>query len=336
MITLLLLGFALLLSVGSRVLTRSEWATRSPAWGIWAWQTTSISAALALVLAGVVVAIPATPLRDEFAGLLRSCSHALAEHYETPGGVFVAALGLVASVGIAARFSLLATTELRIAARRRAGQRQTLQLVAVADPRGFQVLDHDLPLVYCLPGRSGTVVVTRGAVDALSSHQLDLVLAHERRHLRVRHHLALTFATALSRTFYGWGVFGVAREQIAALVEMQADDAIRQDSDRKELAGALLTLAPVTAGAALGASGSHRGAGCEAEARLDRLTRASAPVRRTRLLFAAAAGGVLLAAPVALALSPAVEAATGNCCSVDVPALATPSALGQVLHAGTD
>ena len=47
-------------------------------------------------------------------------------------------------------------------------------------PEVSPVLDHDLPLVYCLPGRSGTVVVTRGAVDALSSHQLDLVLAHER------------------------------------------------------------------------------------------------------------------------------------------------------------
>lgn len=324
MITLLLLGFVLLVFGFARFLARSGWSARAPAWGIWVWQTTSASAALALVLAGVVVAVPATPWRDEFAALLRSCSHALATHYETPGGSVVAILGLIVSVAIALRFGFMIVNELRIARGSRAAQRQALDLVAVTDPRGFDVVEHDLALVYCLPGRSNTVVVTRGAMSTLSSHQLDLVLAHERRHLRVRHHLALSFAAALSRTFYDIGVFGLAREQIGSLAEMQADDAVHHLSDRLELARALVALSPMPAGHAVGSHGAASGRREEATARLERLTRSSAPIRRPRVLVAAAAGAVVLAAPVALALSPAVE---GTCCAL--PAVTSTSVHGQ-------
>lgn len=324
MITLLLLGFALLVFGFARMLARSDWSTRAPAWGIWVWQTTSVSAALALFLAGVVIAVPATPLRDEFAALLRSCSHALAEHYETPGGPFAAALGLAVSVAIVVRVGFMTVHELLIARLRRTAQRQALDLVAVTDPRGFDVVEHDLALVYCLPGRSGTVVVTRGAMNTLSPHQLDLVLAHERRHLRVRHDLALSFAAALSRTFYGIGVFGVAHEQIGTLAEMQADDAVRHISDRQDLARALVALSPIPVGPAMGANGSASRRSGEAAARLERLTRSTAPLRRPRFLLAATAGAIVLAAPVALALSPAVE---GNCCST--PVATSTSAQGQ-------
>ncbi|WP_051247186.1 M56 family metallopeptidase [Nocardioides halotolerans] len=324
MITLLLLGFTLLVFGFARLLVRSDWAARAPAWGIWVWQTTSVSAAISLVLAGVVVAVPATPLRDEFAALLRSCSHALAEHYEAPGGLAAATVGLTVSVAIAMRFGLLTVNELRIARRRRTGQRQALALVGVTDPRGFDVVEHNVALVYCLPGRSNTVVVTRGAMNTLSSHQLDLVLAHERRHLRVRHHLALSLAAALSRTFYGVGVFGLAHQQIGALAEMQADDAVRHISDRQDLARALVALSPMPVGPALGASGSAPRQRCEAAARIERLSRSTVPMRRPRFVFAATLGALVLAAPVALALSPAVE---GTCCST--PVASSTSAHGQ-------
>ncbi len=326
MTTLLLLAFVFSVFGFARLLARSDWAARAPAWGIWVWQTTSVSAALALFLAGVAVAVPATPWRDELAALLQSCPHALAEHYETPGGPVAAAVGLTFSVVIATRFGLLTVAELRDARRRRRDQRSALDLVGVADPRGFDLVDHDLALVYCVPGRADTVVVTRGAVDTLSSHQLGLVLAHERRHLRVRHHLALSLAAALSRTFGGVGVFGLAHEQIGALAEMQADDAVRHTADRQDLARALVALSPAPVAGALGAGGSPRGPSCETTARLERLTRSTAPARRARFLLAATVGASLLAAPVALALSPAVE---GGCCLT--PAASWSSAQGQGL-----
>ncbi|MET1005998.1 MAG: M56 family metallopeptidase, partial [Propionibacteriaceae bacterium] len=244
---LILVAFAVtLILFAPRLMTRATWATRNPALGIWAWQTLSTSAATALVLAGVAAALPETVLGDRVAAALRACSAALANHYETPGGRPVAAVLLVASLGVLARFATVLTRDTRRARRHRRTQDDGLALVAVDHPGGFKVVDHGLPLVYCVPGRHQAVVVTSAAQRSLSRHQLDLVLAHERRHLVVRHHLALRVSGALSRTFLDVGVFGHAHREITLLAEMQADDAVERGTDRRDLARALLTLSPRT------------------------------------------------------------------------------------------
>jgi Zn-dependent protease with chaperone function len=46
-------------------------------------------------------------------------------------------------------------------------------------------------LLYCVPGRLPTIVVTTGALAVLEPEQLAAVLAHERAHLAGRHHLLL-------------------------------------------------------------------------------------------------------------------------------------------------
>jgi hypothetical protein len=51
------------------------------------------------------------------------------------------------------------------------------------------VLDDDAPIAFALPGKPGRVVVSRGMLRCLGDRERAALLAHERAHLRGRHHL---------------------------------------------------------------------------------------------------------------------------------------------------
>ncbi|MGW5653777.1 M56 family metallopeptidase [Streptomyces humi] len=51
------------------------------------------------------------------------------------------------------------------------------------------VLDDDVPLAFALPGAPGRIVVSRGMLRQLSGTEREALLAHERAHLRRRHHV---------------------------------------------------------------------------------------------------------------------------------------------------
>src|SRR5699024_10345781 len=137
-------------------------------------------------------------------------------------------------------------------------QQALLEVVSVphSEP-GVRVLEHHVPSVFCLPGgRSACVVVSQGALEALTDSQLQQVLAHERAHLASRHHLILRWSDAFAVVRRGRLGSGVARTRIAELVEKDADDAAGHGS-RRDLAEAVVALAggPHPAGA-LGAGGA--------------------------------------------------------------------------------
>ncbi|MFE8944284.1 M56 family metallopeptidase [Streptomyces sp. NPDC007856] len=54
------------------------------------------------------------------------------------------------------------------------------------------VLDDDAPLAFALPGGPGRIVVSRGMLCCLGDDERAALLAHERAHLRGRHHLFLS------------------------------------------------------------------------------------------------------------------------------------------------
>ncbi|MFF7981214.1 M56 family metallopeptidase [Streptomyces sp. NPDC007901] len=51
------------------------------------------------------------------------------------------------------------------------------------------VLDDDVPLAFALPGSPGRIVVSRGMLCRLGDAEREALLAHERAHLRGRHHV---------------------------------------------------------------------------------------------------------------------------------------------------
>ncbi|MFH8336673.1 M56 family metallopeptidase [Streptomyces sp. AM6-12] len=92
------------------------------------------------------------------------------------------ALGLAAGTGSLAVAAVRATRHLRWARRE-----------AAALPGGTElaVLDEEAPRAFALPGAPGRIVVSRGMLRCLGDHERAALLAHERAHLRGRHHLYL-------------------------------------------------------------------------------------------------------------------------------------------------
>jgi Zn-dependent protease with chaperone function len=136
------------------------------------------------------------------------------------------------------------------------------------------------------------IVISSGAFDALTPEQLHAVLAHERAHLRFRHHQALSLATALGRAFPGVPLLTHAQPQLAVLAEMAADDTAVRSHRPEDLAYALVVLGSSGARpATLAASGP------EAIARLQRILATQQPSRWLARL--AAVGGLIPAAAIA-------------------------------------
>lgn len=297
-------------AAGPRLLSSGSWVARAPGLGILAWQALTAAVALAVLLAGLVLALPELRLTTDLAALLGACAAELKHQYRTPGGSLLSAVGGVFTLALVTRFAACYSLVLLKARDERRRHLSGLALVAGGqNGAGVRYVDHDAPMVYCLPGRSGGVVVTRGAARLLSQEELAGVLAHERAHLRARHHLLIAASVALSRTFFDLGIFASAAERIAQLAEMHADDAARREQ-RPHLATALLQLVgcPVPAGA-LGAGGG------EAVARVVRLSRPGAPLSRTSRASVMALVAGLLMSPLVIALLPAAVALVVDCCT---------------------
>lgn len=120
-------------------------------------------------------------------------------------------------------------------------------LTAVAEQRrlhGTQVWVVPTPdrAVYSLPMRRARIVISQGALDALSRDELTAVLSHERAHIEQRHH-ALLWALHSLRGVLGWvPLIAAAAQAVATYAEMAADDDARRASSTRALAGALLAL----------------------------------------------------------------------------------------------
>lgn len=321
-----LLGFCVLASVcASRWLADAPWTHQAPALAICVWQAVTFSVAGAVVLAGTALMLPMLHLSADLAELFRACVAGLRHHYETPAGAGLALAGGVTAAAVPVRFVHTFASLQGHAWSTRRSIRSTLHLVGVHHPAlGFVELDHGVPLVYCVPVRlrdrlvprwragAGSpgrdVVVTRGALEALTFPQLEGVLAHERAHLRSRHHLAITASRALETTFFSLGVFRLAADRIAQLAEMHADDGAR-DGLRHHLAAALLRLGTVGAPAGAMGAGGHT-----ARARIRRLAEPANPLQFRGMATVAGLVLSLAIVPLALALVPTVLTRFLDCC----------------------
>jgi len=306
----LLLIFAITAGVAGLRLGRAAWPVRAPRLGMWVWVALSASTFAAAVLAGAALAVPAIRLTPRMVDLLDACWASIRAHYATPGGAVAGVVGLVLALGLSARLLLRVLAESLGSARARAGHRQRLLLLAHRDlGRGLVVLPCLDPAVYCLPGRPGLVVCTSGALENLCADELAAVLAHERAHLRGRHHRLLTFAAALRSAFPFVPTFRLAEQHLAVLVEMRADDAARKTRSARALGSALVKLAGAsTPPVALGANGAGL------VARVHRLADGAPRVPARTAAVAATLGLAVLVTPALIALGPAAVAVALDYC----------------------
>lgn len=249
-LALVVLG-ALLAEPVSRGLSRARWPARDPVGALLSWQAIGLSGGISLFGAGLAFGLaPLGASLPEATGV--AVSELAAGHYPDGLGA-LHLLALLVALGVLLRLlTVLAFTTVRTLRTRRR-HRDLLDVLATPWPNapGTRVLDHPIPVAYCLPGRSSRLVVSAGVLDALDTAGVRAVLAHERAHLRERHDLVVL-------PFVAWGatapfVRGMVCAQIAVakLIEMRADDVAGCRCDPAELVAALKAVGGSVPAAAL-------------------------------------------------------------------------------------
>lgn len=108
----------------------------------------------------------------------------------------------------------------------------------------LSVVDDPVPAAFALPGAPGRVVVSAGMLRVLSADERRALLAHERAHLRHRHHLfllTLQLTTAVNPLLRP-----LAREGAFALERWADEEAVTAVGDRALVAHAIARAALAT------------------------------------------------------------------------------------------
>lgn len=212
-----------------RVLAGATWPHRAPVLGVLLWQAAGLAGGLLLLTLAATTAL--APLGATHLQGLRHLRQA------GPVTVIAGALGLAVLVRL---LTALLTSTVRTLRDRR---RNRLLVDLVAEPnlllRGTSVVEHDLPVAYCLPGLRPRLVLSRGVLQLLSYDEIRAVLAHERAHLAGRHDLVVLPFVALGAAFPRLPAVRTARAEVALLIEMLADDRAARRHERHALASAL-------------------------------------------------------------------------------------------------
>lgn len=312
-VAVVLVAYALAGAYGApMVLRRAAWPQRAPRLAITLWIAVAMSVVSALVLAGLVLAVPSVPVADGLSQWLHACAMALTAAYATPHGFILGLTGVSSAGFVVARVLVgLSRSWAEAASERRKHRRAVAMAGRLRSDLEAVVVDCDTAAAYCVPGRHHQVVLTTGALAALTDAQVAAVLAHERAHLRGHHHHLVGVVSGLGRAFPGVPLFRAAEEQIAALVEMVADDVAASAHRPGTIATAMVAMAGMRAPrAALGASGSA------ALVRVSRLIAPAAPLRPLARLGGSLAVIAIVAFPVLVASLPAVQAMQMNLCPI--------------------
>jgi Zn-dependent protease with chaperone function len=152
-------------------------------------------AAASLTLLGFTLVGQAQPLADSGHWSITALRH------EDPVLVPVAAASIAAVLVLAVRF-------VTAGVRRICALLAAHRLASGLPPAGQElaVLDDPAPRAFAVPGRPGRIAMSTGLLRVLRRDQRRAVLAHERSHLRHRHHLhqtAAVLAAAANPLLYG-------------------------------------------------------------------------------------------------------------------------------------
>lgn len=104
-----------------------------------------------------------------------------------------------------------------------------------------QVVDDDRPDAYAIAGRPGHIVVSTGMLQLLDPAEQHVLLAHERSHLRHRHHRYIALATVATAAV---PLLSFVTRRLRLAVERWADeDAATEVGDRELVARTIIRAA---------------------------------------------------------------------------------------------
>lgn len=226
--------------VAPLLLARARWTHHAPrlAIGVWLALAGALTFSGGLVLAQLLLFLAGA---QDALGLLLACA---ADSERTPADWYLSAVvGVSAAAAVGPPGGALIREGMRTR-RSRIRHAQILRLVGRRSAQlGVTILDHEIPAVYCLPGRPPEIVVSSGAVRALNTRQLSAAVEHERAHLTGRHHLLFIAAQALGTAYRWLPLGGSLRREVPLLLEMAADDRVLRRCTRQELVVALYETA---------------------------------------------------------------------------------------------
>ena len=284
-------------------IARASWPTSSPRLGIVVLLTAAYTALASVMLAAVTMVL----LWDDTHHLLRTawrlCADALSGAHGVPARIGATA-GLVLLCVVWYRLAVGVWPLAVVGARRRRAHAGMLDVIGLQSPvPGVTVLPHPDASAYVLPGRQPRVVITTGALSALDHEQADAVLAHERAHVRGRHHRLAAASHLLTTAFGRVGPLRLLDRQVGRLIELHADDVAVRGRHSLALAGALVAMAEAGTG-----HGSFRPAGAlnaatsDVVERLNRLLYPPPPLHPAVRLLITASAAALAAVPVLVVL----------------------------------
>ncbi|WP_295010413.1 M56 family metallopeptidase [uncultured Microbacterium sp.] len=232
-VAFLALALALIWSA-PRALTRGHWQVRHPRLALALWHLAFLAGAGAAVTA-IALAVADT--------LAVTSAHA-AE------AVVATVLGWIALAGVGGIIMAVAAGGDGVGTASRMNRGALLALPHSAralDPRTeLRVCDAADPIACSIPDRRDTVLVTTGLIGVLTPAQLRAVVAHERAHLRQKHHWALRLADLNQACLPRSRAARELRRATGLLVELIADDSAARSSGAVHLANALTRVGAAT------------------------------------------------------------------------------------------
>ena len=249
------------------VLARSRWPLRLPGVAMAAWLG-ALAGTLAALAGLVAMALFDRPgLGHHMIEWLLSYLKRH-QHPSSDTTYLMSALPLAAAIVL----TLVAARRYRRTVAQRRHHHEALGFVThpSRDLPDVRLIDHPVPVVYCLPQSERQIVMSSGALDRLDDAQLLAVLSHERAHLGRRHHLLLALIDAAGAALAWLPSFHAARDHLPVLAEMVADDEAARDTGPDVVAAALRKLAvlPCPAGG-LAAGAADRSVLAQRLARLE-------------------------------------------------------------------
>lgn len=241
------------------LLARATWPTAVPVLAVALWQSIALAGGISMI--GSLLLAGLQPFGDDLWSRIAGAAGTLFTGPLPSGVSLLNAFLLSAAVLLTAHLVLnLALTSVR-SRRQRHQHMELLRLLSspLPDVPSTRVIDHPAPAAYCLPGARSVTVLSEGMIALLSPEELDAVIAHERTHLRQKHHLLLDAFRSWKRALPWFPIATRAQDAVALLLEMLADDTARRSSGDPVLAGAIRIVDETgTAGSALGAPKDRR------------------------------------------------------------------------------
>lgn len=225
-------------------LSKAKWTARSPVQAVLLWQAIALGGGLSMI--GSMLVWGLAPLGDDLISALHGGWLLLAGDTSVPDPGVVHLFALSAALLFGFHLVLTLMRAAWRTSRQRAKHRQLLRLLSNPSQTRANtlVIDHDMPVAYCVPGISQSVtVLSRGLLTQLSAQEQQAVIAHERSHLDQRHDLLILAFTAWHEALPWLPTSRLALDAVRQLIEMLADDKALEKVNRQTLLKAIVTVA---------------------------------------------------------------------------------------------